>query len=92
MPIKQTLPVISKAQVRKQIHNMTNDLELLTVLYTAETVGEKIRSSRGCCTGPLGILEERVKDTRTQKWIALAVRENYHHKVLSMTQGLAPSY
>lgn len=37
------------------------------MLYTAETVGVKIRSSRGCCTGPLGILEEQVKDKRAQK-------------------------
>lgn len=87
----QTMPVISKAYEQNQRDNMTNNLEVLTVLYTADTVGVKIRSSRGCCTGPLGILEERVKDKRTQKWIALAVRENYHHQILSTTQAMSPN-
>lgn len=67
---------------------MTNNFEILTALYT-ETVGVKIRSSRGCCTGPLGILEDRVKDKRTKKWIALAVRKDYHHKILLITQALS---
>lgn len=77
-----------KGSCAKNTHNLTNNPEVLTVLYTAETVGVKIRSSRGCCTGPLGILEERVKDKRTRKWTALAVRANYNHKILSMTQAL----
>lgn len=89
MPIKQTLPIMAKACEWKQIHDMTNNHELLTVLYTAETVGAKSRSSRGCCTGPLGILEERVKDKRTQKWIAWAVRKR---KLPRQNSGSDPSF
>lgn len=88
MPIKQALPAVTEAHVGRQTHNMTS-CESLTALYTAETAGAKIRSSRGCCPGPLGILQSelRVRDLKSGR---VSIRENHHHRMLSMTQPLSP--